>query len=68
MRTNINLDDALIAEAQKVTHIKVRSRLVHFALEELVRAAKRKSTLTLEGKIKWQGSLPRMRQGRSWSL
>ena len=68
MRTNINLDDALISQAKKITKIKKKSQLVHHALEELVKTAKRKEILKLEGKVKWVGSLAKMRQGRSWSL
>ncbi len=66
-RTNIILDDALISEARKLTHIKTKSGLVHLALQELVQKAKKKKILSIEGKIKWVGSLSKMRQGRAWS-
>ena len=68
MRTNINLDDSLVAEAKRITKIGKKSSLVRYALEELVKSAKRKEILKMEGRVKWVGSLPRMRQARTGSL
>ena len=36
-RTNIVLDDKLVADCQRATGIKTRRALVHHALEELLR-------------------------------
>ena len=53
MRTNIVLDDALVAEAKKLTGIRTKVKLVDTALKELVKSRKRVSLLELEGKIKF---------------
>ncbi|HEY9420934.1 MAG TPA: type II toxin-antitoxin system VapB family antitoxin [Thermoanaerobaculia bacterium] len=53
MRTNIVLDDDLIAEATRLTGIKTKKDLVHEALRVLVATRKRKSLLDLKGKIEF---------------
>ncbi len=63
-RTNIELDDMLVKEGLKVTHMRTKRELVNFALEELVKKARRKRMLKLEGKVLWEGDLRRMRAGR----
>lgn len=63
-RTNIELDDMLVKEGLKVTRMRTKKELVNFALEELVKKARRKRMLKLEGKVLWVGSLSRMRTGR----
>ena len=65
LRTNIELDEKLIAEAMKLTRKKTKKEIVHFALEELVRKLKRKKLLDLEGKVECAGSLDRMRRSRA---
>jgi Arc/MetJ family transcription regulator len=51
MRTNIDLDDALMAEALKLTGVKTKRELVHLALETLIKKSKKKDLLDLVGKI-----------------
>lgn len=51
MRTNIDLDDALVAEAQRLTGIETKKGVVDAALRCLVDTRKRKSLLDLKGKI-----------------
>ena len=63
-RTNIVLDDKLVAKTMKITGIKTRRELVDFALKELLRHAEQMKILDLKGKIKWQGNLTQSRQGR----
>ncbi len=63
-RTNIDLDDDLIKQGLKVTKLKTKKELVHYALKELIRRKKRKGLLELEGKVIWEGSLDRMRKSR----
>ena len=53
MRTNIVLDDDLVAEAQKLTGIRTKRELVNEALRTLVKVRKRKSLLDLVGKIQF---------------
>jgi Arc/MetJ family transcription regulator len=53
MRTNIDLDDDLVAEAQRLTGIETKKGVVHEALLCLVDTRKRKSLLDLKGKIEF---------------
>ena len=53
MRTNIDIDDELIAEAARLTGIKTKKELVHQALLMLIKSKKRRSLLELAGKIKF---------------
>ncbi len=63
-RTNIELDDKILKEALKLTHIKTKKDVVNYALGELVRKIRRKKMLELEGKVKWEGNLNEMRTSR----
>ncbi len=53
MRTNIVLDDKLVAEAQRLTGITTKRALVDEALRVLIATRKRRSLLELEGKIRF---------------
>ena len=64
LRTNIELDEKVVNEAMKLTHISTKKELVDYALRELVKKLKRKKLLSLEGKIEWVGNLGEMRKGR----
>lgn len=56
MRTNIEIDDQLIEEAFKLTNVRTKKELVHLALEELIKAKKKKDLLDLAGKIEFHES------------
>ena len=64
LRTNIELDEELVDEAMKLTHIKTKKELVNYANRELVRKAKTRKLLDLEGKVEWTGNLAEMRKSR----
>lgn len=64
LRTNIELDEKLVNEAMKLTHIKTKKELVNYAIEELVHKIKRKKILDIEGKVEWTGDLSEMRKSR----
>ena len=51
MRTNIEIDDELLAKARKATNIKTKKALVAKGLELLIRMENQKSLLSLKGKI-----------------
>ena len=53
MRTNIVLDDDLVAEASRLTGIKTKRKLVQEALKLLIETKKRESLLPLAGKIRF---------------
>jgi Arc/MetJ family transcription regulator len=64
-RTNIELDDRLVAAGMKTAGCKTKKELVNLALKELVARKNRKKILQLEGKIAWTGDLHEMRKSRS---
>ena len=51
MRTNIDLDDELVKEAMNVTGVRTKKEVVRLALQQLVRAHKKKNLLDLAGRI-----------------
>jgi len=51
MRTNIVLDESLLAEGFKLSGVKTKKDLIHQALKEFVASRKRHKLLNLEGKI-----------------
>ena len=51
MRTNIEIDDELMAKAQKLTNIKTKKVLVDSALRLLVTMENQKKLLELWGEI-----------------
>jgi Arc/MetJ family transcription regulator len=51
MRTNIVIDDELLAKAFSVSNAKTKKELIHEALRELVRVKKRKDLTELSGAI-----------------
>lgn len=51
MRTNIVLDDELVAEAARLSGIRTKRELVHEALRVFVEIRRRKSLLDLVGQV-----------------
>ncbi len=51
MRTNIVLDDDLIEEAFAVTGLRTKREVVRLALQELVRARRKKDLTELAGRV-----------------
>jgi Arc/MetJ family transcription regulator len=63
-RTNIDLDDRLVEEGLRVFKCKTKKELIHLALQELLKAEKRKEILKLRGRLQWEGDLGEMRRSR----
>ena len=63
-RTNIELNDALVKKALKLTGASTKKALVHQALESLIRQESLKKILKYEGKVQWEGDLSQMRKSR----
>lgn len=63
-RTVINLDDALVAKAKRLSGLTKKVDIVNSALAEFVQHRQRLRFLELQGKVKWQGNLERMRSAR----
>ena len=51
MRTNIVLDDDLVAEAMRLTGITTKKDIVYHALRDFVDVRSRKNLMDLKGKI-----------------
>jgi len=64
MRTNIEIDDELMAEALQLTGLKTKREVVEAALRLLVRHRRQRALLDMAGKIQWEGNLDAMREGR----
>jgi Arc/MetJ family transcription regulator len=62
MRTNIVIDDELMAKAMKATGLKTKRETVAVALERLVDLDAQREFRSLRGKIKWVGDLDAMRR------
>jgi Arc/MetJ family transcription regulator len=54
MRTNIDIDDALIDEVMRVANVKTKKDAVHLALREFLKVKKRKNLFDLAGKIEFE--------------
>ena len=63
-RTNIEIDDALIREARKLTNLPTKRKIVQKALESLVRTERRKGILKYYGSGIWKGDLKALRRSR----
>jgi Arc/MetJ family transcription regulator len=61
MRTNIEIDDAVMAELLKRTGLRTKREVVAVALANLLRREKQKDILQLKG-IGWEGDLDKMRR------
>ena len=62
MRTNIVIDDDLMAEVLEVTGIKTKREAVEEGLKLLLRMSAQQEILKLRGKIHWEGDLDEMRR------
>ena len=65
MRTNIEIDDALLAEAQELAGTRTKKATVEFALAELIRRRKAKSLLAYRGAVDLDVDLDTSRGGRT---
>ena len=61
MRTNIVIDDKLMADALKATGLQTKKEAVELGLQLLVKRKKQQSIRNLRGKLQWEGSLDEMR-------
>ncbi|NIA29203.1 MAG: type II toxin-antitoxin system VapB family antitoxin [Actinobacteria bacterium] len=61
MRTNIVIDDDLMAEAIKLSNLKTKKAVVEKGLELLVQVKKQEELRKLKGKLRWEGDLDEMR-------
>lgn len=64
MRTNVVIDDQLMAEAMESTGLKTKRAVVEEALRTLVQLKAQERVRSLRGKLQWEGDLSAMREGR----
>ena len=64
MRTNIEIDDEVMREAQCLIGARTKRETVDTALRELVARHRRIGVLDLRGKVRWEGDLAESRSGR----
>jgi Arc/MetJ family transcription regulator len=61
MRTNIVIDDKLMADALKATGARTKREVVELGLRALVQLKQQERIRGFRGKLRWTGNLERMR-------
>jgi Arc/MetJ family transcription regulator len=61
MRTNIVIDDALMADTLKATGLATKREAVELGLRTLLRLRRQEEIRRFRGKLAWQGDLEAMR-------
>ena len=61
MRTNIVIDDNLMAQALQATGLSTKREVVEQGLKLLVKRQKQQAILGLRGQVQWEGDLDEMR-------
>ena len=64
MRTNIVIDDKLMADALEATGLNTKKEVVELALKTLVRIKNQERIRNFRGKLSWEGDLMEMRKTR----
>jgi Arc/MetJ family transcription regulator len=64
MRTNVVIDETLMAEAMKYTGLATKKEVIEEALRTLVRLKSQEQIRALRGQLHWEGDLDAMREGR----
>lgn len=64
MRTNIDIEDSLIAEAMAATGLPTKKATVEEALRRLVRQHRQQEAIRDMAGLGWDGDLGTMREGR----
>ena len=63
MRTTIEIDDALMAEAKKACGQATKKQTVEQALRLMIRLRRQQEVDAAFGKYRWRGNLARSRRG-----
>lgn len=64
MRTNVEIDDALIERVMTATGLPTKRAAVDAGLRALLQLEEQKEILALAGQVRWEGDLDAMREGR----
>jgi Arc/MetJ family transcription regulator len=66
MRTNIDIDDELLARAMEAAGTTTKKATVEEALRRLIQNLERRNAIAELRGIGWEGDLDEMRQGRNF--
>ncbi len=61
MRTNIEVDEAAIAEIIRISEANNQRQAIENAMRKYLRYLAKLDLLALKGKVKWEGNLDEMR-------
>jgi Arc/MetJ family transcription regulator len=64
MRTTIDIDPALLAEAQQASGQATKKQTVDLALRLVIRLRRQRDVDSAFGKYRWRGNLAQSRKGR----
>jgi Arc/MetJ family transcription regulator len=64
MRTSIDIDDSLMAEAREASGHASKKQTIEHALRLMIRLRRQQDIGAAFGKYRWRGSLARRRKGR----
>jgi Arc/MetJ family transcription regulator len=64
MRTNIVIDDALMADALAATGVRTKHDVVELGLRTLLQLRRQEAIRQYRGKLDWRGDLEAMREDR----
>lgn len=64
MRTNIEIDDSLMAEARKACGQATKKQTIEQALRLMIRLRRQQEVGSAFGKYRWRGNLAGSRKGR----
>ena len=64
MRTNVVIDDKLMADALKASGARTKREAVELGLKTLLQLGRQGEVRRLRGKVKWEGDLEAMRRDK----
>jgi Arc/MetJ family transcription regulator len=64
MRTNVVIDDELMASALELTGLKTKREAVELGLKTLIKLKKQEQIRQFRGKLSWQGDLDELRSDK----
>ena len=64
MRTNVVIDDELMAKAMTSTGLTTKKAVIEEALRTLIRLKSQEGVRQLRGQLHWEGNLNEMRESR----
>jgi Arc/MetJ family transcription regulator len=61
MRTNVVLDDELVAKAMQMSKLRTKRAVIEAGLQALIRLKAQENIRSLRGQLRWEGDLDAMR-------